>query len=84
MLSKLLLATPLILPLVPILDGTNAVIDYTSEGLSNQLKSLPAWRGDVPVDSACLVGYLPFAYFWDDEWRIKLHVSFVVVLASPA
>ncbi|KAJ2918882.1 hypothetical protein MD484_g1556, partial [Candolleomyces efflorescens] len=71
---------------VPILDGTFTTIDYSSEGLSNHVKTLPNWQNgllDVPVDSACMVGYLPFVYFWDNEWRIKLHVSFVIVLASP-
>ncbi|KAJ2916175.1 hypothetical protein MD484_g4252, partial [Candolleomyces efflorescens] len=68
--------------IVPILDGSKTVIDYSSQGLMDHVTKLPHWLGDVPVDSPCIVGYIPVPYCWRGEWRLKLYVSFVIVLAT--
>ncbi|RXW16173.1 hypothetical protein EST38_g9677 [Candolleomyces aberdarensis] len=67
---------------VPILDGTSTVMDFTPNGLSNQVRTLNPWVGEVPMDSPCVVGYTIAAYLWDHEWRFKVYAQFVIVLAD--
>ncbi|KAJ2919655.1 hypothetical protein MD484_g789, partial [Candolleomyces efflorescens] len=66
---------------VPILDATKVLLDLSPTGLSNHVRTLPAWEGEVPINSPCMVGYTIACYSWDKEWRFKLYTSFVIVLA---
>ncbi|KAF6746707.1 hypothetical protein DFP72DRAFT_822876, partial [Ephemerocybe angulata] len=68
---------------VPILDGTGTEIDFSSMGLRHHLTTLPAWTGDVPQRAPCVIGYTMNTYEWDNVFKCKLFIQFVIVLAVP-
>ncbi|KAJ3532608.1 hypothetical protein NMY22_g7668 [Coprinellus aureogranulatus] len=65
---------------VPILDGRGVKLEFSAKGLYDHLDQLPKFTDKLTMRSPCLVGYNTYGYIYQEEWRVKFNVLFVIVL----